>query len=411
MNRQRRQPWSCRGWHQFMPYRLMGCLLMWPLAAAAQPETVIQETAAQETVLLNRYYDAQREGDAAAVEAALTALLRLQPANPIALRALGYHYQHQGQPLAAAETFQRAAGNPPDNDMLMAAGYSYQTAQRHAQAARMFSQATRTAQTHAAYDNACRAYRFAAPFMRRQLPSPWGLSAYSDSVYLSHLDNTVTENRLRLHRFWDEPRQISLYGALAYQDDTRSQVENRVADIYNDNYFSLSIGADWRPYPAVRLYAEAGHYQNRLDIPDRTRKSNDIRSGVSTFHTWGAPTHCRLEAAWPLASYGQAYGSLEYVGRYENMLGQATVWQGVRLYEHGMSSLSAYGKVNVLWDSEGEFFNNLVEAGPGLSWRPSLAWPVEFRLERLFARYTRSAPGDDDGYATTRLQMIINFDL
>ena len=408
-----------------MVYRLLMLRMGWAVCLLSLPNSAVlaktdasialepirAEQTQDETALLNRYYDAQRAGDHQEVEAALMALLTLQPEHPVALRALGYHYQNVGKPLAAAETFYRAVGDPPDTDMLLSAGYSYQAAKRPAEASLMFAQATRHAQTPDTYTKACRSYLFSAPLMRRQLPEPWGLSAYSDTVYLSHLDNTVAENRLRLHRFLDDQRQISLYGALGYQDDTRSRVENNVADIYNDNYVSVSFGADWQPRPFIRLYAEVGHYQDRLNIPERARKSNDVRGGISTFHAWGTPSNCRLGGAWSLASYGQAYGSLEYVGRYDNMLGQATLWQGVRLYEHGMSSLSAYSKVNVLWDSEGEFFNNLVEVGPGLSWRPSLAWPVEFRLERLFARYIRNVPGDNDGYATTRLQMIINFDL
>jgi hypothetical protein len=156
---------------------------------------------------------------------------------------------------------------------------------------------------------------------------------------------------------------------------------------------------------------EANRYRDQLDRPSLRRYRSDPRGGVSAFHAWGAPPECRLRADWPLQAYGQAYGSLEYVERYDNLLGQATLWQGVRLFEWRMTSLSAYAKVNLLWDSEGLFYNNLVETGPGLSWRPSLAWPVELRLERLFGHYLDEAGPGGYRFSNTRLQVIVNFDL
>lgn len=365
------------------------------------------------TSLLNRYYALHGEGNADEAALALKDVLAIEPDNVVALRALGYHYQSQDRHREAAELFRRAAsgkeGATPDTTMLMSAGYAYQAAELDADAAGMFLEARRTAVDSESYADACQANRFTAPLMRRHLDDPWGGSFYSDTVYLSRSDNTVTENRLRLNRYLDESREISIYGQLAYQDDLRSDVQDDLPQIYSDNYTSMGVGADWRPHPSVRFYGEASRYRDLLDIPGQERYRNDWRGGVSTFHAWGAAPECRFEAAWPLSAYGQFYGSLEYVGRYDNLLGQATLWQGVRLFENGMTSLSAYAKVNVLLDSEALFYNNLIEAGPGLSWRPSLAWPVELRLERLFGRYLDEAGPDGRHFNNTRLQLLINF--
>ena len=375
-------------------------------AAHAEPSEV--------TLLLNRYYDLHREGLHEEAAQALRDVLAMAPSHQEAWRALGYHYQSRGDQRQAAEAFYRAAGaeaGEVDVTMLMAAGYAYQAAALNPQAARMFQLARRNASDADSFASACQARRFTAPLMRRQLEPPWGVSFYSETTYLSRFDNTVTENKLRLHRYLDASREVSIYGQLAYQDDTRSDIVDDLPQIFSDNYTSVGVGADWRPYPWLRFYGEVSRYRDQLQIPDQARYRGDARGGASVFHGWGALPECRWDAAWPLAAYGQAYGSLEYVGRYDNLLGQATLWQGVRLFEQRMTSLSAYGKVNLLWDSEGLFFNNLVEAGPGLSWRPALDWPVELRLERLFGRYWDDPGPEGRRFTNTRLQLIIGFDI
>lgn len=380
------------------------------LIASLSGAVLANGPAARIEASLNAYYEAERSGDAARVRESLQAVLALEPDHATAWRALGYHYQGQEQHGAAAEAFLRAADNEPGSEMLMAAGYAFQAANRQSSAAKAFRRATGAARTAEEYSRACLSYAYTAPLQRRRLPEPWGLSFYSDTLYASRFENTVTENRLRLRYYLDEARRASLYGMLTYQDDWKSQVSDGIPEIYSDNYAGLGVGADWRPHPALRLYGEVSRNRDLLDRPDRRRASTDSRVGVDAFAAWGAQRRCSLNHRWPLAAYGQAYGSVQYPSRYDNLLGQATLWQGWRLHGYRMSSLSLYGKVNWLWDSEGLYYNNLVEAGPGLAWRPSIAWPVEVRLERLFGRYLGGDP-PQNGYATTQLQVIINFDI
>ncbi|WP_431025674.1 hypothetical protein [Halomonas sp. H5] len=382
------------------PWVLVMGLLTSPAAAEA-PEV---------ERLLNRYYDAQRQGDLDEVVASLEAILAIEPTHATAWRALGYHHQSQGRHTAAAEAFLAAAGEPPQHEMLMAAGYAYQADGREAAATHTFRQAAEGAVTSAAYAQACQARVYTAALMHRRLPSPWGLSVYSDTLYASRFDNTVTENRVRLRRYLDAERRSAVYGMLTYQDDWKSQVVDGIPEIYSDNYVGIGGGAEWWPHPAVRLYGELSYNRDLLARDGERRTGVDSRVGLDAFQAWGALRRCSLHGEWPLAPYGQAYASVQYPSRYENLLGQLTLWQGWRLYRHRMSEVSVYAKVNLLWDSEGLYYNNVIEAGPGLSWQPSLAWPVEIRLERLFGRYLRGEH-DEGGYATTQLQLIVSFDI
>ena len=370
---------------------------------------------AQVTSLLNRYYALDRQGEKDQAVDILLSIIQIDPDSSEAWRALGYQYQSMGLQADAAEAFGIAARGDgrqtPDPQMLLASGYAYQSAGLDNRAVEQFRGVTRYAQSSAVYSDGCRGRIFTAPLIRSRMPDPWGLSFYSDTVSLSQSNNTVTENRLRLYRYLDEMQTVSIYGKMAYQDDRRSGIRNEVLESFNDNFKSLALGFDWKILPSLTAYAEVNRYDNKFPATGFGSNETGIRAGIIGFQAWGAPPDCRLTAQLPLLSFGQAYGSIEYIERYDNIQSQANIIQGLRLFEYRMSSLSAYAKANVLKDSKGLFYNNLAEAGLGLSWRPSLDWPIEVRVERLFGQYLNGSDFEENDFQNTRVQFLVNFDL
>jgi len=69
------------------------------------------------------------------------------------------------------------------------------------------------------------------------------------------------------------------------------------------------------------------------------------------------------------------------------VIGVVRTHQGIRLAQYHSSMLSAYLTGRVIEDTRREFFNNLVEVGPGIALTPSNRFNLQLRLEHVNGTY------------------------
>lgn len=364
------------------------------------------------TSLFNQYYAANRTGNETHARMLLHQILNHDPDNARAWRALGYSYSASGESAKAAEAFARAlklSGNDPL--LALQAGYAYDSSGNKSQAEKLFEAAMDT-KNASIYGKACRASNYDGPLYRKRLPNPWYLTFYADNFYESRISDAIFPIKIRFGRYVDTAHRISVYSYFHFNDDLRSR-GGVLPAIYNDNYAGLGVGVDWFPFlnRSLRLFAETGIDYNLLDS-ERPLWRNDTTAGAEFYQAWGSHNGCGLHATWPLRSFGDAYVSMAYYTRYNDAIGQVVLRQGVRLFNYHMSAISAYLKLNLVGDSRGVYYNNIVEIGPGLSWRPDQRWPLSLRAEYLFGSYFRGVDQSTERntYTTWLLQAIVYFE-
>lgn len=379
------------------------------LLAAALPTAALADDEIRITELLNVYYSAVAEGDHDRGRNALHAILDLDPDHPVAWRGLGYDYQRRGMRVEAAKAFLRLSDD--DSYMAMAAGYEFDAAGRRRDAHHAFRKAAESRNPDI-YPSACRAAAATTWFRRQPLPAPYYIDVYSASTWIERFSNTFFETTVRAGRTLPSLDSVSAYLMLEHNDDLRSTTAGDVPQIFSDTFIGFGAGVDWRPgfAPGTRFFVETALNRDLLDRNrDRTRVDTSV--GGAYYGAWGEITRCAMDAEMPMTHFGDLYVSAIYRSRLSNTLGQATLRQGLNLFNYRYTLVGAYARVNLLADSDGEFFNNLVEIGPGISWRPHTGYPLELRGEYLRGYYTRGTGTGDGNYGTFRIQAIIGFRL
>jgi tetratricopeptide (TPR) repeat protein len=364
------------------------------------------------TALFNQYYAANRAGNETRERMLLHQILNRDPNNIRAWRALGYSYSASGDSAKAAQAIARAlklSGHEPL--LALQAGYAYDSAGDKSHAERLFEAAMDT-QNASIYGKACRASIYDGYLYRKRLPNPWYLTFYTDNFYESRISDVIFPVKIRFGRYVDTARRISVYTYFHFNDDLRSR-GGLLPAVYNDNYAGVGFGVDWFPLQnrSLRLFAETGADYNLLDT-DRPLWRNDTTTGAEFYQAWGSGNGCTLHATWPLRSFGDAYASMAYYTRYNDAIGQVVIRQGVRVVNYHMTAISAYLELNMVGDTRGVFYNNIVEIGPGLSWRPNERWPLSLRAEYLFGSYIRGVDQSTERntYTTWLLQAIVYFE-
>ncbi|MGB0955031.1 MAG: hypothetical protein ACPGZP_03425 [Panacagrimonas sp.] len=375
---------------------ILGPALLWlvltPLWAA---------DSAQITGLLNQYYAAIAEQRHELARERLYQVLKLEPEHELAWRGLGYSYEATGEDLKAAEAFQQA-------NMWMAAGYAFQRAGAGALAHQAFLRQARRLESQS-HDDACMAAVHTAFFRRQPLPDPWYLSAHHASTWQHRFQDAFFQTQLRAGRRLQSLPGASIYGLIDHSEDLKSETGGDAPQIFSDNYIGAGVGVDWRR-GGLRLFAETAFNHDTLDR-QRDADGFDHSLGAAWYGRWGADERCPLAPTWQRRAFADLYSAAVYRSRLSNLFAQISGRAGYQLFEWRQTQLSAYGRINLLLDSEREPADNYLELGPGLAWKPWLSWPVELRTEYLLGRYLQERVNGGRDYQGFFAQLIVGFSL
>jgi len=251
--------------------------------------------------------------------------------------------------------------------------------------------------------------------------SQWG-EAYVSGEYLGRFGSVVGSGFIRQGAYLPEARWLQPYAEMRFTVDTRSGVGAQ-RTIIADNFVSVSLGARVQPFPTEYffLYISGGYNKDLLGRRNNGDWAADFQAGLYGFKSWGPgtvlrsiatqellPTTGNVPPPAPAAStvpangraperflwrgdwFADAGADFSYYDRFASWIGYGQAHQGFRLVQLGpKAALDAYAVENISWDVRGNYFDNLVEIGPGarLLWAPRRGWEIVLRAEWLNGFY------------------------
>jgi len=213
----------------------------------------------------------------------------------------------------------------------------------------------------------------------------WFGTVYTAPFYQSHFSNQI--NALNSKIGLRPSPYLQIYLGLRFTRDIRSTT-GTLPQIFSDNsaVFSLGVQSPILGH-GTNMYAEAGTALNLLDHTTQARALPDYRAGVTWFQSWGLSL---AQAAQlnerRLSLTGSAYGDVGFYSRYQhNVIGYLQLREGVNLPTARVLPIQVLAAVNLVKDSNGNFYNNVVEAGPEVSFAPFRRLPG-LHLETQYLR-------------------------
>lgn len=215
------------------------------------------------------------------------------------------------------------------------------------------------------------------------------VDVYAGPLYSARFSDAIAFAQAQLHRRLGRTSPVTAFLGAALTKDSRSRGGNLPA-VFADNFATIGIGLGAQPGPGYVVFrAEANVAVNLVRTADHPRRSEpDYRVLGATFRRWERAGHRR---------FAELYGSAGYYSRYrDNGIAYVQVRGGWRL--SATRPFYAYARLNLVKDTNRDFFNNLAEGGPGLEWRPGGPLNVSARAEVLGGVYFGISGRDQNPY-------------
>ena len=332
-----------------------------------------------------KYFEAAtRSADDGIARVARSALQSLRASRQQALKQRAYDLLARNQREGAIGLFEQAhRADASDAATTLQLGYLYQATGDMASAKEMF-EAERTSQD----PNVALQATIALAEVNRQ--SQWWFgSAYGAPFYQSRFSNEINSFDAKLG-LRPSP-YLQPYIGLRLTRDTRSET-GTLPEIFSDNSVVFSVGVQ-SPIlgHGTNLYAEAGTAVSLLSRPMRGRAVPDYRVGLTWFRPWGVSLAQAAQAsAHGFSLTGNAYGDVGFYSRYnDNVIGYFQLREGLNLPTASVLPIQALAAVNLVKDSNGDFYNNVAEVGPEVRLAPFRHVPdLQLRATYLRGFYT-----------------------
>jgi tetratricopeptide (TPR) repeat protein len=332
------------------------------------------------------------------------ALKNLRASERQAKKERAYALLADGHPKEALELFQQVhAADPDDTGVTLQMGYIYQQIGNLKRAREMFA-GERNNQNPRVSDQATAAL---AEINRQS--ALWFGTVYFAPFYESRFANEI--NPISLKIGLKATRYVEPYLGMRFTRDIRS-TSGTLPVIYSDNSDVFSVGLQSPVLGhGVNLYAEAGTAVSLLSQPVHGRAVPDYRAGINWYKPWGtAMADAVKESPRRVSLTGNAYSDISFYSRYnENVIGYLQVREGINLPTTHIIPMQLLAAINVVRDSNGDFYNNVVEAGPAVRIAPfRRLLSLQFEADYLRGVYTAHDPSNPYGprYGDFRVFLI-----
>lgn len=351
------------------------------LAAESTPEA----KRARAENLLNEGYDDLRLGRKTAAREKFKSALVEEPDRLEIQKQLGYMSVDDGDLAAAAKDF---AGvhelEPDDYEAALELGYLYDSLHDEAGAEKAFAAAlpSRDEEIHESAAAALREIRGA-----RQ---PLYLDVYASPFYTSRFSDKVAFVEANLGYRPDPKGAFSFYLATRYTEDSRSRA-GTIPELFSDNALSVGPGVRIQPHGYnASLSIEWGEAWNLTRGGEHPRAfESNTRVMLGDYRYWTGPAKL----------FADAGGSLGYYSRYrDDVIGYVQLRAGIGVWGRRTPRLSLYVPVNVVKDTNRDFFNNVGEAGGGAELQPWRRRSLRLRAEYLRGAYMGIQGRDPNPY-------------
>jgi tetratricopeptide (TPR) repeat protein len=316
--------------------------------------------------------------------------LDLDPANAVWRMDLAYAYLRANALADAQREFKTVYREQPDHLALaLELGYVSQRQQDDASALRYFSEAAGSSDARIA-DSARAAVEVLNASQLRASRQTAFAELYAAPLYQTRFSNQINTFNAKIGltpSLYFQP-----YAGLRLTRDTRS-TSGVQPEIYSDNSAVISAGVQAMvPLIHATAYAEAGSAIRLSRFSNGGRAIPDYRTGMYWFRGWGTTmAQAALREPNRFLMTGSGYGDVSYYSRFDdNVIAYGQLRQGVNLPTGRILPMQVLAAVNYIQDSNKDFYNNVVEAGPAIRIAPSRRMTeIQFEAQYVHGVYTR----------------------
>jgi len=349
-----------------------------------------------------RYFEiVARSPDEALAGQARKALADLQNSDLYDRKQKGYELLASNRKSEALETFESIhSDDPSDAAATLQLGYLYAATGRPDKAEEMFTAAS------ANPDPEIAAQAKAGLQEVERETKLWFASVYAAPFYQSRFSNEINPANVKIGL--SPTPYFEPYVGLRFSRDIRSK-SGTLPQIYSDDSAIFSVGIQSvLANTGVVLYAEAGTAVHLLAEPPAA--ASDYRAGMYWSRSWGSVFAPSSSAGRSISWTGSLYVDGGFYSRFDrDAIASAQLREGIRLPTGRVLPVELLGGLNLVKDSNGNFYNSIVEAGPVLRVAPLRHEPaLLFEAQYLRGFYTVHDPADPYGprYGDFRVLLI-----
>ncbi len=340
-------------------------------------------------IVLNHFYKLKKI-DKLQAKTFLIKALNLDPTNIKLLKELGYLSLELKDNCTAYLVFKKVYDLTCDFEIASQLGYVTDALGRKREAYYYFCAASKSPDAKLSL-KANISMTNLAGWQTRVIPDPFFMDLYMSPLYYSRFDLGILPIITRAGIYVGKNNRAEIYGSIRGTRDTRSSGSDISPQIFEDNVAVFALGARVRIFDKVPLYfyAEGGRAYD-LIYRNRDRWRGDLRGGLIYFDRYGKQGTYVDNLKFPFKFAGDIYGDSTYYTRYQNnWITNVRVRPGIRILEYRASYIDTYVKGLYIVDTNHEFFNNLVEYGPGIVLVPYNRINFDFRFETVRGSYIK----------------------
>jgi tetratricopeptide (TPR) repeat protein len=359
-----------------------------PVVSPAE-KTPAKNTPPAPPSLLDEFYKIKEKNPRKA-EQILCKLLAQKPCDLKLLLEMGYLLVAQKRNSEAIFYFQNAERLDPKNgETTLQIAYLFNETKRNREAYYKFQQASYSPKKDIHLKGEEGMIGLAGQ-QTKVLKDPYFVDFYFAPFYLSRFRDYICPSQARAGITYGKNKQGELYVTNRFNRDTESLINNAIPQIYSDNSVDWAFGTNYQPFEKIPIqgYIELGRAYELVTNGDGRPWKYDFRLGVTGYSTYGAPPVYSECLAFPFKFVGDIYGDFSYYSRFvHDWIGQLRVRPGVRTMTYRNSSVDLYLNVNLLWDTQRLFYNNILVVGPGIAFQPDNRFNLIFRVESDWGYY------------------------
>ena len=335
----------------------------------------------------NGYY-AVKSKDPITAQRLIKKVINKHPNNLQALKEAGFLAIAQGHRIQAIDYFTRVYNLNHDPNIAMQLAYLYEQMNNRMVAYHYFKLATHSSDKRLSLV-AENALTTLVGQQTKFLPSPYFAEIYFNPFYQSRFNLTVLPFYGRAGIEQQNSFRTKEYMFLRRTSDNRSANLGELSQLYEDDVEIIGVGAQITPFQRVPLvgYVETGAAYD-LVYRQRNRWRADLRTGLMYYRDFGTPPGYFETLKVSHNYYSDWYGEVTYFTRYNNnVIGVIRTHQGIRFLQYKSSMVNLYITARVIEDTQRQFFNNIAEVGPGISFVPSNRYNIQLRYEHIKGVY------------------------
>ncbi len=249
------------------------------------------------------------------------------------------------------------------------------------------------------------------------LPYPYEATLYYAPMYMSRFKLLIRPIIFHLGMTVNKPYNWKVYLSYRRTSDDRSNTNNQVSSIYEDNAAITAIGTQLTPFKSIPQLVAFSELGKAVDLVyrNRSRWRTDYRGGLVYYNEWGFKPSYTFKPTFTLKPNADIYADAIYFTRYTDAIGTCRLRPGVQVFRWGSTSVNLYYRMFLIEDTERQFYNNIFEQGPGVAIRFSDRYNVVLRYEQNHGYYLPAASPSVNPYSqkyyngVTRLDTYFEF--